>query len=127
MAAELHEASEPDDIEEEDVDLDLDAEGEQLRQERVGNPTRVRINGSVILIRHAGAWPASAMRAAGVADWDAWAQEVIDDPVQFQDWVDANLENYQIEAIFQKCGDKARITMGKSQRRSGQQRRTRKR
>lgn len=121
MAAELQDAHEPepDGVEDEDVDLDLDLEGEQLRKERVGEPTRVRVGGHIIHILHPGAWPSSAMRGAGQGDWDAWAQGAIDDPEELKLWMELDLENYQIEAVFEKCGQNARLTTGKSKRRSG--------
>lgn len=120
MVAELHEEPEPQDThEEEDVDLDLDLESEQLRKERVGNPITVRVGGHIIHIRHPGAWPGSAMRAAGQGDWDTWAQGVIDDLDELKQWVDLDLENFQVEAVFAKCGDSSRLTVGKSQKRSG--------
>jgi hypothetical protein len=110
---------EPEDDTDEAVDLDLDLEGEQLRKERVGNPIVVRVGGQVIHILHPGAWPSSAMRGAGQGDWDAWAQGVIDDPKELKTWMELDLENFQIEAVFAKCGENARMTTGKSQRRSG--------
>jgi hypothetical protein len=127
MVAEMQEDPELQDTPEdnESVDLDLDLEGDQLRQERVGNPITVRVGGHVIHILHPGAWPASAMRGAGQGDWDVWAQGVIDDPDELKLWWELDLENYQIEAVFQKCGEKARLTVGKSQRRSGSRARMR--
>jgi hypothetical protein len=113
----------PEDVE--DVDLDLDLEDDQLRDERVGRPTTVRVSGEIFHIRHPGAWPASAMRGASQGDWDTWAQGVIDDPKELSAWIDLDLENYQVEAVFDKCGQNARLTMGKSQRRSGSRRGTR--
>lgn len=127
MVAELHEEPEPQDDAEEAVDLDLDLEGEQLRQERVGKPTTVKVGGHIIHILHPGAWPASAMRGAGQGDWDAWAQGAIDDPRELKLWMELDLENYQIEAVFAKCGENARLTVGKSKRRSGSPANTRKR
>lgn len=117
--------AEPQDREDEEVDLDLDLVGDKLRAERVGKPTAVRIDGEVIHISHAASWSSAAMRAAGNGDWDAWAQEVIDDKEEFGLWVESNLENFQIEAIFQACGQKARMTMGKSSRPGGSRRSTR--
>ena len=114
-------------VEDEEIDLDLDAEGERLRQERVGEPTKIKVGGKIIHIRHAGAWPGSAMRGAGQGDWDSWAEGVIDDPDELKVWFALDLENYQIEAVFQKCGENARVTMGKSQRRSGSRTTMRKR
>ena len=129
MVAEFREEPELQDVtdDEVEVDLDLDLEGEQLRQERVGKPTTVRVGGNIIHILHPGAWPSSAMRGASQGDWDAWAQGVIDDPKELKLWMDLDLENFQIEAVFQKCGENARMTVGKSARRSGSQANTRKR
>jgi hypothetical protein len=50
----------------------------------------------------------------------------IDDPEEFK-WMDLDLENFQIEAVFAECGKKARMTEGKSKRRSGSRAGTRKR
>ena len=127
MVAEMQDVPEPQDNVEEDVDLDLDLEGEQLRKERVGNPITVRIDGNVIHILHPGAWSASSMRGAGNGDWDAWAEGVIEDPDELKLWMDLDLENYQIEAVFAKCGEQARMTVGKSQKRSGSRAHMRKR
>jgi hypothetical protein len=128
MVAEMHEDPDLQDTHEddEDVDLDLDLEGDQLRQERVGEPTRVRVGGHVIHILHPGAWPASAMRGASQGDWDAWAGGAIDDPDELKLWMDLDLQNYQIEAVFAKCGESARMTLGKSRKHSGSQVRMRK-
>jgi len=115
----------PDDDSEE-VDLDLDLVGDSLREERVGKPTTVRIDGVVVHVQHAAAWSSSAMRAAGVGNWEEWAEAVIGDKEEFAHWLDADLENWQIEAIFQACGRKARINMGKSPRPGGSRKRTRK-
>ena len=127
MVAELHEEQEPQDVPEEEVDLDLDLEGEQLRKERVGKPITVRVDGHIIHILHPGAWPSSAMRGASNGDWDAWAQGVIEDPNELKLWEDLDLENFQIEAVFAKCGESARLPVGKSKRRSGSQARMLKR
>jgi hypothetical protein len=118
---------EPQDGPEQDVDLDLDAISEPLRREAVGQSTTVRINGKVVHIRHANAWPASAMRAANVGNWDTWARAVIDDDSEFAVWVGADLENFEMEAVFSKCGELARLNMGKSQRYSGSRRNSRRR
>lgn len=127
MVAELHEEPEPQDVTDEVVDLDLDLEGEQLRNERVGKSITVRVGGSIIHILHPGAWSSSAMRGAGNGDWDAWAQGVIEDPDELKLWTELDLENYQIEAVFEKCGENARLPVGKSRKRSGSQARMRKR
>ena len=114
----------PDD---ETVDVDLDLISESLRREAVGESTTVRLDGKVIHISHAGDWPTSAMRAASSGDWDTWARAVITDNDEFAVWVDADLANYQIEAVFNECGRQARMSMGKSRNRSGSSRRSRSR
>ena len=107
------------------VDLDLDLVSDTLRAEKVGEPTSVRIDGEIIHIAHAGAWSATAMRMASLGDWDSWADEVIPDKEEREVWADANLENFQIEAIFQACGNKARMNLGKSRRPPGSRKRSR--
>ena len=111
------------DEEDEDVDLDLDAMGNEAE----GTPTTVKLDGIIIHIQHAGDWTSSAMRAASNGDWDTWARAVIDNDNEYQVWEDADLRNTQIEAVFQQCSRRARMTMGKSQKRSGSRRNTRKR
>jgi hypothetical protein len=110
---------------EEEVDVDLDAIDEALRREALGDPTTVRIDGVVIHIAHASDWPSSAMRAANTGDWETWARAVILNDAEFQAWADADLHNYQIEAVFAQCGRQARLNAGKSARYSGSQRRSR--
>lgn len=119
MAAEIGPAPEP-----EDVDVDLDVLDEALRRESLGEPTTVRIDDKVIHISHSGDWPSSAMRAAATGDWETWARSVIEDDAEFQAWADADLRNYQIEAVFTECGRQARLNMGKSARLSGSRRRS---
>ena len=114
------------DAEDEVVDLDLDAEDARLR-EAVGKPTSVRIDGVVILIDHAASWSNTAMRAATNGDWDDWAAEVIEDEEQLKAFRDADLLNYQLEAIFTQCGKAAQVTMGKSRRTSQSSKTTRRR
>lgn len=111
---------------EEAVDLDLDALDSDLRDEAIGKPTSVRIDGKTVHIMHAGDWPQSAMRAASMGDWEGWARQVILDDPEFLVWQDADLRNYQIEAVFEQCGKRARMNMGKSRRRSGSSRGSRK-
>jgi hypothetical protein len=110
-----------------EVDLDLDALDEQLRREGLGEPSTVRVDGAVIHIMHAGDWSSTAMRAASSGDWETWAREVIEDDAEFETWTEADLHNYQIEAVFRECGRQARLSSGKSQRRSGPRRNTRRR
>jgi hypothetical protein len=112
---------------EEEVDLDLDAQDEQLRREGLGKPSTVKLDGKVIHILHAGDWSSTAMRAASGGDWDTWAREVIENDEEYAIWSDADLKNYQIEAVFRECGRQARMSMGKSQRRSGSRRSTQRR
>jgi hypothetical protein len=113
------EATEEEPGEIEAVDIDLDALDEELRREQIGKPTTVKIDGKVVHVQHAGDWSASAMRAMGVADWDAWAAAVIDDPNELEVVIDADLRNYQMEAIARECARQARMSLGKSKRRSG--------
>lgn len=114
----------PEDIE---VDVDLDLISETLKREVVGDPVTVRIDGIVIHILHAGDWPSSAMRAATTGDWETWARAVIEDDNEYETWLDADLKNYQIEAVFNESGRQARMSMGKSRRPSGSRKRSRKR
>ena len=109
------------------VDVDLDELDEGLRAEAIGKSTTVRIGGKIIHIIHAGDWSSQAMRAATNGDWDAWAREVILDDAEYGAWMDSNLRNYQIEAVFDQCGRQARMNMGKSRRRSGSSRASRRR
>lgn len=115
-AAELHPAGEGP---EEEVDVDLDLISDALRRESVGEPTTVRVDGQVIHIAHAADWSSSAMQAAASGNWEAWAREVIGSGEEYQIWLDADLHNFQIEAVFDQCARQARLTMGKSGRRSG--------
>lgn len=110
----------------EEVDLDLDADDALLR-EAVGKPTVVRLNGTIIHIDHAAEWSNEAMAAASNGIWETWAREVIKDDVEFMAFQDANLVNYQLEAIFTECGKLAQQTMGKSGRSGRSSRNTRKR
>lgn len=113
----------PLDQEDEEVDVDLDA----MADEAKGKPTTVRIDKKILHVAHARDWPSSAMRAAANGDWDTWARDVIEDDEEYQVWEDANLPNSQIEAVFNQCGRQARMSMGKSQRRSGPRRSSQKR
>lgn len=124
-AEEIRAADEPGD--EVDVDVDLDLLDTVLRREALGESTTVRIGGTVIHVSHAGDWSSTAMRASASGDWDTWAREVILDDNEFQAWVDADLRNYQIEAVFNECGRQARLNMGKSRRSAGSRRNTRRR
>jgi hypothetical protein len=109
------------------VDVDLDALDEVLRRENVGEKTTVRLDGKIVHVAHAKEWSSTAMRAASNGDWDTWAREVIDDDAEFQVWVDADLFNYQVEAVFNECGRQSRLNTGKSRRRSGSQNHSRRR
>jgi hypothetical protein len=116
---------EPEEIE--DVDVDLDELDEGLRAEAIGKSTTVRIDGKVIHIIHAGDWSSSAMRAAANGDWETWAREVILDDKEYQTFMDADLRNYQVEAVFEQCGRQARMNMGKSRGPRGSRRNSRRR
>jgi hypothetical protein len=113
--------------EEETVDVDLDLIGDELRRETVGRPTTVKIDGVIIHVNHANSWPTSAMRAAGGGDWETWGRAVIEDDDEFQAFMDADLANFQVEAIFSQCARMARLNAGKSARFSGTRRNSRKR
>jgi hypothetical protein len=108
------------------VDLDLDAEDARLR-EAVGASTSVRVNGNVIHVDHASVWPNRAMRAAVRGDWDEWAEAVIRDEKELDVFRDADLKNYQIEAVFTECGKNAQSDQGKSRPASKPSRNTRRR
>jgi hypothetical protein len=112
---------------EQPVDVDLDAIDDVLRKEVVGEGVTVRIDGKVIHVSHAKDWSSSAMRAASAGDWDTWAREVIDDDAEFRVWVEADLKNYQVEAVFEECGRQSRMNMGKSRKRSGSRNRSQRR
>lgn len=127
MSAEPQDAPELEDPEPEEVDLDLDLIDDQLRRERLGEPTKVRIDGVVIHILHAGDWSSEAMEAASNGNWEGWAEAVITDKEELEHWRESDLRNYQIEAVFQECGRQARMSMGKSTRPPGPRRRSRKR
>lgn len=114
-------------IDDGEVDVDLDELDEDLRREAIGTATTVRINGEVIHIIHAGDWSQTAMRAATNGDWESWAGEVILDRGELGTWLDADLRNYQMEAVFDQCGRQARMNMGKSRKRSSSRRNTRRR
>jgi hypothetical protein len=113
--------------EDEEVDLDLDLISDALKSEAVGKPVTVRIDGRVVHVTHANDWSSSAMRAASTGDWDTWAREVIESDDEYQVYADADLKNYQVEAIFAECGRQARLNQGKSARLSGSRRRSRRR
>lgn len=117
-AAELHPAEDGPE-EEADVDVDLDLISDALRREAVGEPTTVRIDGQVIHIAHASDWSSTAMQAAAGGNWENWASEVIESREEYQVWLDADLHNFQIEAVFDQCARQARLSMGKSRKRSG--------
>lgn len=111
----------------EEVDLDLDTQSEALRREAVREPTTIRLNETVIHIMHTGDWPQSAMVQASLGNWEAWARLVIEDDEEYETWMDADLRNYQIEAVFSECSRNARMTMGKSGGPSGRRQRTKRR
>jgi hypothetical protein len=112
---------------EEEVDLDLDLITPALRDEAVGKPTTVRIGGTVIHVMHANDWSSSAMRDASNGRWEEWARSVIEDNEEYRAWLDADLRNFQIEAVFTQCARQARLNQGKSARLSGSRNRSRRR
>jgi hypothetical protein len=112
--------------ENETVDLDLKAEDSRLR-EAVGQPTTVRIDGVVVHIAHLAEWPASATKAAARGDWDAWASDVIDNDDELEAFNNADLLNYQLEAVFDECAKQGNMTAGKSRRSGSSSRRTQRR
>jgi hypothetical protein len=118
-------SADPEPVDDTPVDVDLDLIDDILRKENVGQSTTVRIDGKVVHVMHAKDWSSTAMRAAANGDWDTWAREVIDDDDEFRIWVDSDLHNYQIEAVFNECGRQSRLNTGKSRRRSGSARNTR--
>ena len=107
---------------ESEVDLDLDLMDEQLRKERVGKPTTVRIDGEVIHITNAADWSSSAMELASTGNWSGWAREVIENDDEYKVWLGADLKNYQVEAVFDECGRSSRMDAGKSRKQSGSRR-----
>lgn len=107
-----------DDPEPEEVDVDLDAMG----YEATGRPITVRVAGKVIHVTNAGDWTSEAMRASSIGDWNTWARETIDDDDEYKTWVEANLRNTQIEAVFSEVGRQSQMNQGKSQRRAGSRR-----
>jgi hypothetical protein len=130
--SELYPAPAPDgddepELDDVEVDVDLDSMDDALRREAVGKSMTVKVDGKVIHVTHAGDWSSSAMRAAGNGDWDTWAREVVMDQEEYRTWVEADLRNYQIEAVFQECGRQSRMNLGKSQRRAGSRHNTRRR
>lgn len=127
MSTEEWRPAEPEPEDDVAVDVDLDFIDEVLRKETVGEPTVVRIDGSIIHVSHAKDWSSTAMRAASQGDWDTWAREVIEDDMEFRIWIEADLRNYQVEAVFNECGRQSRLNMGKSRKRYGSQNHSRRR
>jgi hypothetical protein len=104
--------------ENEEIDLDLSALEAQLR-ESVGKPIVVKIDSeTVIHIDNAAEWSGKAMAASSRGDWEGWAKEVIDDDDELDAFLDSDLKNYQMEAIFDECAKQSNQAPGKS-RRSG--------
>jgi hypothetical protein len=113
---------------EEVVDLDLDnVEPREREAAEKRKPTTVRVDGKIIHVMHAADWPQTAMTAAVNGVWGEWAEEVIEDDDELDAWNDANLTNAQMEAVFAECGRQARMSMGKSRRRSSSSRGSRRR
>jgi hypothetical protein len=65
------------------------------------------------------------MQASRRGDWNEWARAVIEDDDELDAFLDADLKNYQIEAIFNKCGELSNQSPGKSRRSGNSSRRTR--
>lgn len=105
------------------VDLDLKLEDSRLR-EAVGKPTSVKIDDVVVHIAHVAEWPGSALDAARKGDWNAWADEVIEDEDELEAFKDADLLNYQLEAVFEACGTAGGMNAKKSKRSGNSSRRT---
>jgi hypothetical protein len=102
--------------EEEVIDLDLKMEDTRLR-EAVGKPTAIKMpDGVVVHFDHVADWSSAAMRAASKGDWESWGGEVIHDDEELSSFVDADLANYQMEAVFEKCTDGGQMNRGKSKR-----------
>lgn len=113
---------------EEIVDLDLDNEEPRQREAaKKRKPTTVKVDGAVIHIQHAADWTQTAMTAAVDGRWEAWAEVVIRDDKELDAWMEADLTNEQMEAVFAECGRQARMDMGKSRRRSSSSRGSRRR
>lgn len=104
------------------IDLDLDDLDEQLRAESVGKPTVVKVGGQVIHILHANDWSSTAMTALGNADFTDWAIKVITDPEEREAFLEADLKNYQFQAIAKEAMRQARLNRGKSRKPSGSSR-----
>jgi hypothetical protein len=111
---------------EQEFDLDLKAEDSRLR-EALGTPTKINLpDGGAIHVAAIGEWNGAAMKAAAQADWDSWAAEVIDDEDELQAFLDADLQNYQLEAVFEACSRTGGV-QGKSKRSGSSSRGTRRR
>jgi hypothetical protein len=110
----------------ESFDLDLKAEDSRLR-EALGKPTVINLpDGDVIHVANIGEWSGAAMKAAANADWNAWAAAVIDDEEELEAFQEADLVNYQLEAVFEACSRTGGVG-GKSKRSGNSSRATRKR
>jgi hypothetical protein len=120
------EQEEPEELSGNVIDLDLDKEDALLR-EAVGKSTFLRMHGTVIEVMHPSLWTTAAMDAISDARWHVWAREVIEDDEQYDVFVDANLRNYQMEAIYERCGKDAGKDLGKSKKSGPSSRSTRKR
>jgi hypothetical protein len=108
------------------IDFDLDKEDALLR-EAVGKSTFLRIQGSVIEVMHPSLWSTKAMDAISDARWHVWARDCIEDDDQYDAFVEANLRNYQMKAIYERCGKDGGKDLGKSKRRAQSSRGTQKR
>lgn len=105
----------PDIDEDEVVDLDLKAEDARLR-EAIGKPTSIRIADKVVHVQHVADWSSTAMKAAVQGEWDTWAIETIIDEDEANHFIDADLANYQLEAVFETCSKGGNQSRGKSKR-----------
>lgn len=110
----------------ESVDLDLKAEDSRLR-EALGKPTTINLpDGGVVHIANIGEWGGPAMKAASQGNWDNWAAEVIDDEDELAAFQEADLVNYQLEAVFEACSKTGNVS-GKSKRSGNSSGRTQRR
>lgn len=113
-------------INNEAFDLDLKADDARLR-EALGKPTTINLpDGGIVHVANIGEWNGDAMKAASNGDWDAWAANVIDDEDELAAYMDADLVNYQIEAVFEACSRTGGVG-GKSKRSGNSSGRTQKR
>lgn len=112
MSDEIINNESPDEV----IDLDLKAEDSRLR-EAIGQVTAIRMpDGVLVHFDNVADWSSTAMRAAPQGDWETWGAEVIRDEKELESFIDADLANYQMEAVFDKCAGNGGMTKGKSRR-----------